>query len=788
MSEPQTDVRLVGVGSSRLRWFGLAAAVLIPVLLIFWLAKQEWGPTRADRSRNDTEIAAPTMGLERMGSDEPTTSGTAEFRPSRSHASDHDRVGATDPSMSIVAGVVRSKEGPVGAAYVYLKSGRLLLESSTDSTGRFRFSFDDEGSVTVGAWHLNYGPSRSTTVAERGTTRTVELVVRPGATLRCDIVDSRTRAPISGAHVYLIDAGSPETLQGVNAGSRRRALEQAAEGMAPELLRAVAVGEFADLATASRLTRLPPRTTDAGGAVSFPGLPVGKARLAIVHPSYAPRQVECPVKLGAARTTIEMDRGSSIRVVLPRTIPAHTDSGDVYCNLERAGSVSVPVGPPRRVEGGTIVYSGLAAGEYTIVLSKGPAWSVSVVVAETNASRDSIRLVRLQSSIMFATRLAVNANSDHFIDLSSIDFSVVRGRVRKDGKPVPRCLITLLSSGEPERELGACSTDHDGTFNLGMVPPGLHKLLAMTLDGTRKEITITVHSQGATPFVEIELDGGPVTGSVHGFRGGPLQAQVVLEPAGRADGAGETPTRSVLRGFEVTRADSNGKFSYASVPNVAHWLYVSDGRHFDVRLLKPEDLSKPIEVRFDAGGYALMDVAAIDDLTGAVVPSRFVFVGQIGRPETWVGIAARIVNRSTLRATTEIVAPVGSHRLLVGAPGWVPRVVSVSSRPGGSVAARLQRGAEVELELGESSAGRRVELRRNSESLLDLAFSIGGFPHTRLSTTTNTVGLARLRCVPQGTYDVRIGGSTVGVIDVQDRARQLFNLVSLPKIGRRKVR
>ncbi len=635
--------------------------------------------------------------------------------------------------------------------------------AASDAGGRFELLDVEPGTVTMAAQAEGYQETRlSGLVAPAGgELRDVELVLRPGATVRGVVLDAGGE-PVAGAQVRISatgGSGRPEgftladgdgrfELAGVGLGRRTvtassedgrevsKSLEVEAGTQSVELRLAGGVEvsgrvvDAAGLGVAGAVVSLEPASptvvwygasseavSSAGGAFTLAGVPAGNYRLQAARKGFARTAGEEPIEVASspiAGLEIRLDPGTAL-------------SGRIL-GLELDDLAQVEVRAGRTT--GEVDFEGAYRIEHVA------PGEVTVLAGIPGSGRQITERVTVEPGA-----------GEVVLDLEFGSGYVLTGRVVTGEEPVAGATVRLYGATVSTR--GTATTDAEGRFRIEGLKAGGYQLWVRSYDsGVEHQDHLELQ---ADDDVLIQIGTGRVAGQVRESESGDGVEGVTLMLVG-ADLEGP------MRGFggKSATSDSRGRFSFAAVPAGSWQLRASKAGYADAEIALQT--------------FAGEEVEGLDVLLAATPGLSFEVVSAAGAPASRVlvalldGAGQRVAGGSyrTLEGgRVEITTvPAGSWEMLIVAGDSAVLSLQVTV-PGDAGRIQLSPGGGVAVEVPALADG-RVDAR---PQLLGpggrpcRGVSYGG---TAMVNHTLRAGSAKVTNVPLGpwTAEVKSGERT----------------------------
>lgn len=425
--------------------------------------------------------------------------------------------------------------------------------------GRFELSGIPPGRVTVRvrADGLQEGGPREVEVASGARSEELEFVLKDGCVARGMVVDAASGAPV------------PEALVSAHTRSGKRSVGPFRIGLDPQDF------DFLGLMTLrNRRTSL----TDSQGRFEIDGLTPGRYRFTARHPDLAKasaRDVEVVAGTPTEGIVIQLSGGGSIAGKV-------TGAGDRPLPDALVLAFSLSAGALKSTStrrDGTYRIDGLTPGQYIVFKSRMDERAADIGFELMGNMRLKTVTVRAGK----VTRLDIHDEAEGTVR--------VHGLVLDGGRPVPRALVTALSS-DREGVLGigvrAKPTDEKGAYELIGLKPGSYFFQVSRFAGRPEQARLAVEiPEGVSEYrLDLDLPQSRIRGVVVDGSGRPVSGIVVR--AGIEQGGLDAPGLLgviLSNGVAQARTDAEGRFE---LPSMAKGVYrlVASGRRGRAELRK----------------------------------------------------------------------------------------------------------------------------------------------------------------------------------------------------------
>jgi len=404
------------------------------------------------------------------------------------------------------------------------------------------------------------------------------------------------------------------------------------EGGSPVAEASVNASSASDSAFGGKSTR-----TDSSGSFTFEGMAPGHYTFTAGKTGYAD---------GILRD-FDVSSGAQVRVVLP--------TGGVI-----TGHVS---GLTDKELGQTMVSASNSNGGNSSTVDASGNFRIEGAPAGT--VRVSARLQQgFGSAKTSQTKtVEVSPGSSAQVDLEFRSDTVIRGRVTRNGQPLPGAMIGFIPKGGRAQTNGRTTADASGAYSINSLDDAPYEVTVNDLD-RNVAFSTTYEVKGSGNF-DIDVKVAPVRG------------RVVDASTGEAINEARVELRPVQQGMMLTRGavtDANGSFvvesvapgSYTAVAdkegygNQVQDVTVTESGASDVQFKLASTAGVTLRVVDARNNELLSSFVTIKDMQGRVVYTPGFRFG--GSPEE-----------------TKLTLAAGTYRASVFAPGYAPQVFTITS-------------------------------------------------------------------------------------------------------------
>jgi protocatechuate 3,4-dioxygenase beta subunit len=345
-------------------------------------------------------------------------------------------------------------------------------------------------------------------------------------------------------------------------------------------------------------------------------------------------------------------------------------------------------------------------------------------------------------------QVTVSNGSAPFVQIDFADGLSVRGRVTREGKPVPGGSISFNPS-KGGQQGGVATIGPDGTYQVNGLEAGEYRIF-ISLYGPNAASVSQKLMVSSSMTHDVDLTGGTLRGRVlDASTGAPLSdVSVSLRPMG-GDGVG----------FRQGPTDSDGRFAFDVLPDGQYRVAAQRQGYAS----KQQDITMPgsdLELRLD--GATPTVVRVVDGTTGAPVIADVAASAADNKAGSGSGY------HGSSDGTVKLWLASGRYRLNVSAPGYASASADLIV-PSPELRVALQRGGTITFRVhGSSDANYRVRLLINGQpqrtDWINMAYrsSLTGItPGTYVAEVTGTDGKT-----PHGTYPVTVLPGQTAYVDV----------------------
>lgn len=541
--------------------------------------------------------------------------------------------------------------------------------------------------------------------------------------------------------------------------------------------------------------------TDTNGEYSLERLPAGEGTVAFAHPTYLDARRKVTLKGRETKLDVELAAGERVSGIVVTeagapvanaSVEAHGSGtgGVAVTNAEGAfemqallpgryrfsasgsgageGSVEdveVPSGQQVRItmRAGATIYGrilGLPPEELALasvgVFGEGNSvhgsvdpsgnYRVAGVPSGTVSLYADVRSYGgrpLRASQMRTVEVAPGGSEEVDLTFPSDNDIMIRGRVVRDGKPLPDAQVMFTAQFEATQRYASGSTDEEGVYAVTGVEEGeYHVQVADAQYESPHSTTYTVRGSGT---FDIEYRTGTVRGTVvDGDTGEPL-ANATMQFRSSADGL--VTQRSVA-------TDAAGTFVSGPMPPGSYAVSSSkDGYAMDIRQLTVTEGGEELQVKLYRGQEVTLKT--VDGRNGQPVRAMaWVFDAQNRVMNDTSGSAGRGTDDGEVKFS---LAP-GSYTAAVRADGYVPVELRIQA-PSPPLVVTLTAGGTIRVKSKYDGVRRFRLLDANGTAypLDEIGRSEQGLmPHPAIT---------ELPMVPPGTYTLQVFGYEEKVVD-----------------------
>jgi protocatechuate 3,4-dioxygenase beta subunit len=541
--------------------------------------------------------------------------------------------------------------------------------------------------------------------------------------------------------------------------------------------------------------------TDANGEYSLETLSPGDATISFAHADYVPSRKQVMLKGGETKLDVQLSAGRRVTgvVVTEEGVPV----ADAQVSAHGAG---INGGSARTAANGTFEMDALPAGRYRFSASKPGASGGSVDDVDISSQQqvritmhagatisgriiglapEELALVKIEA---YAERGSVTGSADssgnyrlqgaptgsvtiyaevgsygsslrtspmrtvdvapgasETVDLTFRNDITIRGRVVRDGKPLPGAHLTFLPKDGSAQTYGSTSTNEQGVYSLGGLEEGEYEVTAT--DNGRSGPYSTAYTVRGSATFDIEYRTGSIRGSVvDAETSEPLAyATVMVRPSGQRNSYSfMSPTVS---------SDAAGTFVAESIPPGSYSVTASkDGYASDVRQLTVSDRGEELHVKLSRGDAVLL--RTVDGRSGQPVPARvWVYDAQnrlIREPEMFRG--------GTDDGEVKLPLAPGSYTTTVRANGYAAVNLRIQS-PSPAVVIALTRGGTIRVKSKHAGVRRARLLDANGVVYQRFDFPMPSWELLPQPATTEVPSVA------PGAYTLQLLGDGENVVD-----------------------
>jgi uncharacterized GH25 family protein len=410
--------------------------------------------------------------------------------------------------------------------------------------------------------------------------------------------------------------------------------------------------------------------TDANGEYSLESLPAGEETIAFVHADYVPARKQVTLKGRETKLDVQLSAGQRVTGMV--VTEAGAPVADAQVSAHGSGMRG---GGARTAADGTFEMEALPPGRYRFMASKAgagngslddvdissqqqvritlhagatisgriiglPPEELPLVRIEAHANRSSVsgsadssgnyRLQGaptgsvtiyaevgsygsgLRTSQMQTVEVAPGASET--VDLTFRSDITIRGRVMREGKPVPGAHVTFEPRDGSAQTYASASADEQGMYSVNGVEEGQYAVMA--IDNQRTSPYTTTYTVRGSATFDIEYRTGSLRGSVvDAETSEPLaNATVTAQPLGQSSPASYFRTPSVS-------TDAAGTFVVESLPPGSYSVTSSkDGYDSDVRQVMVSDRDEELHVKLSRGDALVLKT--VDGRSGQPVAGR----------------------------------------------------------------------------------------------------------------------------------------------------------------------
>ena len=410
--------------------------------------------------------------------------------------------------------------------------------------------------------------------------------------------------------------------------------------------------------------------TDANGAFEFESVAPGRYRFEAEKTGYAEGRLDDVDVSSGAPVRIVLKTGGTIYGRITGLTPQELSMAEVMAdgtNSYRQGTVD---------SAGNYRIEGVSAGTVRVRASSGSGM--------TGSSRNS------------ATQTVDLApGGSQQVDIAFRDDVVIRGRVTRNGVPLPSATVNFFPRGNSSRASGSASTDNDGLYSVKGLESGEYNV--MVNDSQRMSpYSATYQVRGSSTY-DIDYKTNALRGRVLDVSTNEPLANVTVQLRNSSQTEGPRMTRGGL-------SDATGSFILDAVPpgsysvtatkdgfgNETKDLHVGESAPAELEFHLTRNAGVTLNVVDARGGHALTGRATVYDMQGRVVDeTRMMFMGG--------------GDSGTIKLS---VSP-GSYTATVSAGGYAPKNISFQSpstqtvalSPGGTLQVRSKHNNPVRIRL-----------------------------------------------------------------------------------------
>lgn len=460
--------------------------------------------------------------------------------------------------------------------------------------------------------------------------------------------------------------------------------------------------------------------TNASGAFEVEGLNPGRYRFSASRTGYADGIVEDVDISSGAPVRITLRTGGTLYGRVTGLTPAELESTQVEARSGRASAVAtVDRNGNYRIEGA-------------------PTGTVQVNAQVLSRSRS------FKSSS--AQTVTLEAGGSQQVDINFRGDIVIRGRVTRNGKPLPNASITFIPKGTSQRGVNSGSTDEQGMYSIDGVDEGDYTV--MVNDQQR-------FSPHATQYTVRGSDTFDINYKTAALRGRVVDA-TTNEPISNAEVQVRTTMLENVRIPRSAITDSTGSFVLDSVSAGTYTLTAvkeSYGNQIQ-EIVVTESGVDNVELRMSKNSGITLKV--VDARDGRPINATVFVYDTAGRlahePRMMFGGGSD-------DADVKLPVAPGSYVLSISAMNYAPQNVQLQSPAAHTV--RLTPGGQLHI------ASNHSERRRYR--ILDAS----GLPYNRISSIPPvrdllpSPGITTLQNVAPGTYTLQLLGQNDAVVDTQ---------------------
>lgn len=282
----------------------------------------------------------------------------------------------------------------------------------------------------------------------------------------------------------------------------------------------------------------------------------------------------------------------------------------------------------------------------------------------------------------------VEAGSSVQADIEFLSGTAIRGRVTRDGQPVPGAMISFFPRKAQAQTNARTQTDTNGYYEVTGLEDATYDVGVADIQ-RGAPYTTTYEVRGSGTF-NIEMKSSPLRGRVVDAATGQPVGDAAVEVRERDTGSG---IRFAMRTLQT---DASGGFVIDAIsPGSYHVSAEKDGYGTKVVDVNVGDSPQEVEIKLTPNPGVTLKV--VDGRDGRAITGAFVRV---------MDQQDRIVYESPMRfmaggtETTKIGLDPGTYRLTVFAPSYASRTLTISSpstqtiplTPGGTIMVRSQTG------------------------------------------------------------------------------------------------
>lgn len=560
-----------------------------------------------------------------------------------------------------------------------------------DAAGTIKVDDVEAGTYSVKVKAAGFVPARidKLEVKPGQTAELGEVRLERGKTLRLVVVDRKTKTPVGGAEVSIVEAG----LGGM--------VREAAGSRAPEA------------------------TTGPDGRVTLEGLEPGRLTLRTQRENYAPLKSEIDIDANVVPPdqTLELTPGGTVEGVV------RDKTGQIRAGYMVMAMSGISIN--RRTmattdETGAFRMEHVAPGDYMIMAMPTPS--------ERQAAAGSMQAEMMSQMQMQTIKVEDERTARADFPVGGVTTTIrVHGRVLK-GKSASAARVSFVKgSGGAASDFVITQSGADGSYEVKLSSAGHYQVRAQPSTGDNTEMGFGVPVEvPEKPDFEFDIvqPAGVVSGTVNdGDTGQPLKGVYVM--AVRLGEDGEMDPVDPIGGNATTGEDGTYRIEglRASTYRLSYML-----NDYAIEVVGPVKMGDEKEL---AKGASLLHAKPVPfvvrgendkPVQGAMILPLDTFLASVGRMQN--------ITDAEGRYTLKELGP-GAHDVATIAAGYAPNLAhGVSPDAGEPVQVQLQRGGSVKLRIvdasGQGVAGAGLRIREGGKEITQLVmmnriFSGGGF-------------------------------------------------------------